>query len=103
MFKSNSELLESLQKAYNNDVDNIDLYIGGMLESNDGPGELFTAIIREQFIRLRQADRFWFENVDNGLVSVLNLCSSLQKPVEITKFYCVQHTTVFKLFIPVQI
>lgn len=70
MFKSNPELLESLQKAYNNDVDNIDLYIGGMLESNDGPGELFTAIIREQFIRLRQADRFWFENVDNGLVTV---------------------------------
>lgn len=100
MFKSNSELLESLQKAYNNDVDNIDLYIGGMLESNDGPGELFTAIIREQFIRLRQADRFWFENVDNGLVTVLSLCSSLQKQVEITKFYCVQHTTVF---IPVQI
>lgn len=95
MFKSNSELLESLQKAYNNDVDNIDLYIGGMLESNDGPGELFTAIIREQFIRLRQADRFWFENVDNGLVTVLNLCSSLQKLVEITKFYCVQQTTVF--------
>lgn len=100
MFKSNSELLESLQKAYNNDVDNIDLYIGGMLESNDGPGELFTAIIREQFIRLRQADRFWFENVDNGLVTVLNLCLLLQKQVEITKFYCVQHTTVF---IPLQI
>lgn len=68
LFKSKPELLESLKKAYDNNVDNIDLYIGGMLESRDGPGELFTAVIREQFIRLRQADRFWFENVENGLV-----------------------------------
>lgn len=66
LFKSDPDLLESLKKAYNNDVNNIDLYIGGMLESHDGPGELFTAVIKEQFLRLRQADRFWFENVENG-------------------------------------
>ena len=41
-------------------------YIGGMLESTDGPGILFRAIIKEQFTRLRDADRFWFENEDNG-------------------------------------
>lgn len=33
-----------------------------MLESYGGPGELFTAVIKEQFIRIRDADRFWFEN-----------------------------------------
>lgn len=64
-FAKRPELAEKLKKAYGS-VDNIDLYIGGMLESKDGPGELFTMIIMEQFIRLRDADRFWFENVDNG-------------------------------------
>ena len=46
---------------------NLDLYVGGMLESFGGPGPLFTKIIREQFERLRDADRFWFENQENGL------------------------------------
>ena len=52
---------------YNGNVMNLDLYVGGMLESFGGPGPLFTKIIREQFERLRDADRFWFENKENGL------------------------------------
>ena len=36
-----------------------------MLETHGGPGSLFRAIIKEQFTRLRDADRFWFENTDN--------------------------------------
>lgn len=40
-------------------------YVGGMLETQGGPGPLFRAIIKEQFSRLRDADRFWFENTDN--------------------------------------
>lgn len=64
MFERHPNLAEKLQKAYGS-VDNIDLYIGGMLESKDGPGELFTAIILDQFVRIREADRFWFENVNN--------------------------------------
>ena len=55
-------------EAYGDRVMNIDLYVGGMLESRDGPGELFRAIIKEQFQRLRDADRFWFENTENGSV-----------------------------------
>ena len=47
-------------------LDEIDLYVGGMLESVDGPGPLFTKIIKEQFQRLRDADRFWFENKESG-------------------------------------
>lgn len=66
MFATRPELLGKISAAYGNRLDNVDLYIGGMLESSGGPGPLFSAIIREQFLRIRSADRFWFENTDNG-------------------------------------
>jgi len=47
-------------------LDNVDVYVGGMLESDGKPGELFTTVIKDQFRRIRDADRFWFENEDNG-------------------------------------
>jgi Animal haem peroxidase len=43
----------------------IDVWIGGILETGDTPGELFTKIIKDQFWRIRNADRFWFENKRN--------------------------------------
>ncbi|KAK5639843.1 hypothetical protein RI129_010654 [Pyrocoelia pectoralis] len=67
LFERNPELLGLLVATYSNKLDNIDLYIGGMLESYGRPGELFRAIIKEQFVRLRAADRFWFENLDNEI------------------------------------
>ncbi|GLH03578.1 Dual oxidase [Gryllus bimaculatus] len=69
LFAERPELVRNLAAAYNNRLDNVDVYIGGMLESRDGPGELFTAIIKEQFSRIRDADRFWFENAENGIFS----------------------------------
>lgn len=48
-------------------VDNIDVFVGGMFETTpNGPGELFKAIIIDQFVRIRDGDRFWFENRANG-------------------------------------
>ncbi len=64
--RTNPEAFVKLQELYG-DLDNVDLYVGGMLESVDGPGPLFTKIIKEQFERLRDADRFWFENKELGL------------------------------------
>jgi dual oxidase len=55
-----------LISAYSDKLENVDVYIGGMLESDGNPGELFTAVIIDQFTRLRNADRFWFENEENG-------------------------------------
>jgi len=41
---------------------NIDIWTGGILETTYRPGQLFRAIIKDQFTRIRNADRFWFEN-----------------------------------------
>jgi len=49
---------EERKKAW----DNIDVWAGGILETSDRPGPLFRAIIKDQFTRIRTADRFWFEN-----------------------------------------
>ncbi|VDP48191.1 unnamed protein product [Soboliphyme baturini] len=58
---------KNLSKLYDGNIEKLDIYIGGILEfSNGTPGQLFKRIIREQFYRLRDADRFWFENIKNG-------------------------------------
>lgn len=55
---------EILKKLYDS-VDDIDLWIGGLLEDK-APGSLlgpvFTDIIAEQFSRLKRGDRYFFEN-----------------------------------------
>lgn len=48
--------------------DDMDIWPGGLLETRtSGPGELFAAVILDQFERIRDGDRFWFENHENGL------------------------------------
>lgn len=59
------DMIKKLEGLYNG-LDNVDVYVGGMLESNGNVGELFKTIMIEQFTRIRDADRFWFENEFNG-------------------------------------
>lgn len=66
----NPQALERLRDAYNGSLRNIDPYPAGLMESTpDSIGPLFTAVISEQFLRIRDGDRFWFENLDNRLFS----------------------------------
>ncbi|NEO57352.1 MAG: peroxiredoxin [Okeania sp. SIO3B5] len=77
---SDPELVASLQAVYSN-VDEIDLWVGMLAEDNlenSSIGELNEAILADQFERLRDGDRFWYENDthfaewelgDDGLVS----------------------------------
>ncbi|NND98676.1 MAG: peroxidase [Pirellulaceae bacterium] len=61
---SNEDVATNLQSLYG-DVDNIDLWVGLMAEDHtaDGSlGETATAIIADQFERLRDGDRFYYEN-----------------------------------------
>ena len=70
VYSQEPELFHRLEQTYGDyDMSNIDLYIGGMLESSNGPGPLFRRIIKDQFERIRDADRFWFENRENKIFS----------------------------------
>lgn len=68
LYQEVPELFDKLDKLYT-DLDNVDLYVGGMLESYDRPGPLFSKIIKEQFERIRDSDRFWFENTETELMT----------------------------------
>uniref|UniRef100_A0A663DQ75 NAD(P)H oxidase (H2O2-forming) n=1 Tax=Aquila chrysaetos chrysaetos TaxID=223781 RepID=A0A663DQ75_AQUCH len=58
------QVLEKVAALYANNMAGLELLPGGMLETD---GSLFSAIILDQFVRLRDGDRFWFENTKNGL------------------------------------
>nr|XP_019934398.1 PREDICTED: dual oxidase 1 [Paralichthys olivaceus] len=63
----NPKLLHDVAELYNRDISKLELFPGGLLESLDGPGPVFSVIILDQFERIRNGDRFWFENKQNGL------------------------------------
>ncbi|XP_077620493.1 dual oxidase 2 [Crocuta crocuta] len=63
------QVLEATAALYNQDLSRLELLPGGLLESHGDPGPLFSAIVLDQFVRLRDGDRYWFENTKNGLFS----------------------------------
>ena len=55
---------QALASVYDS-VDEVDAIVGGLAEDHVAGamvGELFQTIISEQFVRLRDGDRFWYEN-----------------------------------------
>ncbi|XP_064475298.1 dual oxidase 2-like [Ornithodoros turicata] len=68
LMQENPQLFtEVMPELYGNLTDDVDMWIGGLLETTDRPGELFRTIIKDQFRRIRDGDRFWFQN--RGLLS----------------------------------
>ena len=62
------DLQAKLESLYGT-VDDIDLWVGGLAEVHvrgSSVGETFQTIIVEQFKRLRDGDRFWFQNQFSG-------------------------------------
>lgn len=56
---------QKLEELYGS-VDDIDAWVGGLAEDHiDGAlvGELIFAVVKDQFERLRDGDRFWYENI----------------------------------------
>ncbi|KAJ8340756.1 hypothetical protein SKAU_G00353890 [Synaphobranchus kaupii] len=64
------QLFRDLAELYGSDISKLELFPGGLLESFGAPGPLFSAIILDQFQRIRDGDRYWFENKKNGLFTV---------------------------------
>ncbi len=65
---SDGSVQAALRATYGN-VNNIDAWVGGLAEQHlpgSSLGPLFSRIIANQFSRLRDGDRFWFENVFRG-------------------------------------
>ncbi|KAK2493029.1 hypothetical protein MC885_010884 [Smutsia gigantea] len=66
----NPNVLEATASLYKQDLSRLELLPGGLLESHGDPGPLFSTIVLDQFVRLRDGDRYWFENTGNGLFSM---------------------------------
>jgi len=65
---SNLDVVAALEATYDS-VDDIDLWVGGLAEDHvagASMGELFRTILADQFTRLRDGDRFWYQNVFTG-------------------------------------
>ena len=59
---------EKLAQVYDH-PDDIDLWVGGLSEQKEGDsmlGETMTSVNADQFERLRDGDRFWYENTFSG-------------------------------------
>ncbi len=65
---SDLELQAALEATYGN-VDDIDAWVGGLAEDHlpgASVGELVYTVLTDQFTRMRDGDRFWYQNVYSG-------------------------------------
>lgn len=61
---SDTDLQNALASVYSS-VEDVDLFVGGLTEDHKPGsmvGETFWTILQDQFQRLRDGDRFWYEN-----------------------------------------
>ncbi|MCA9118542.1 MAG: carboxypeptidase regulatory-like domain-containing protein [Planctomycetaceae bacterium] len=87
---SDPEVQQTLAELYGT-VDNIDLWVGGLAEDHapgSSLGETFQRIVADQFERLRDGDRLWYENVFSGrelrMIDQTRLSDILQRNTTIT-------------------
>ena len=65
---SDAELAAELESLYG-DVDNVDAWVGGLAEDHlpgSSVGEFIQTVLADQFERIRDGDRFWYQNVFSG-------------------------------------
>jgi hypothetical protein len=86
---SDDEIADALREVYGS-VDDIDLWVGCLAEDHaDGSsvGPLVSAIVSDQFERVRDGDRFWYENQFTGEqlddLRALRLCDVIQRNTQI--------------------
>ncbi|MEQ8791865.1 MAG: peroxidase family protein [Pirellulaceae bacterium] len=74
---SDRDTRRALRDVYQGDIDNIDVWVGGISEDHlpgGSLGELMHTVLSDQFGRSRDGDRFYFENYFSGaeLNEILN-------------------------------
>ena len=65
---SNTALVLELERLYGH-IDNIDAWVGGLAEDHlpdSSVGEFIHTVLVDQFQRLRDGDRFWYQNLYSG-------------------------------------
>jgi len=79
--------IEKLKKLYNNRMEHVDLWAGGIAEKHvrgKALGRTFGCILKDQFERLRDGDRFYYEN--EGVFSEAQLRSI--KEMSFARVFC---------------
>ena len=84
---SNPEVSQNFEHIYG-DINDIDLFLGLLAEDHfeDGSfGETISAVVLQQFGRLRDGDRFWYQNYikPGELLDFIN-CITLKTVIELT-------------------
>ncbi len=67
---SDPELAAALADIYDDDINNVDAWVGGLAEDHvagASVGSFFKAVIESQFDRLRDGDRFFYTGAEAGL------------------------------------
>ena len=99
-----TDLQEKLQSLYGS-VKNIDLWVGGLAEDHapgSMVGETIKAVLTDQFTRLRDGDRFWYQNdpffidykvnmkkvEDITLYDIISYNTDLQGKIQKDVFFC---------------
>ncbi|KAJ3116109.1 hypothetical protein HDU96_010403 [Phlyctochytrium bullatum] len=62
---TDTDIQNKLNILYNGNISNLDAIVGALAEDHPGfatVGPLFAASLKEQFLRIRDGDRFWYEN-----------------------------------------
>jgi peroxidase len=88
---SDAVVRRDLQTIYGN-VDNLDLFMGGLAENHTGTGRLgetFTQIIGDQFVSLRKGDRYYWENqgfdtATKSMIASTSLATILRRDTDST-------------------
>ncbi|XP_063411527.1 chorion peroxidase-like [Mytilus trossulus] len=88
-FDSFEKFGKALKELYN-DIDDIDLFVGGLLEKEMGfnVGPTFQCLLGFQYERMKQGDRFWYERPNQVFSFTEKQLRSIKENARVSKIFC---------------